>query len=207
MKNIKLFVLFFLLNTVVIAQEQDWILSKDTKDLKTYYRESDNSDIKELNIETSIDAPALFIFELINDVDLYDDWVYRTTEAKLMKTYNDQSLQYYAVVDFPWPCDDREMYIDSEYSISDDKKYIVTTSKAAARKDIEDRKSHVRILELDLSWVLSEDENGTTNITYTLRSDPGGFIPAWMVNLALEAGPTNTMNSLKELVKTYQKNQ
>ncbi len=123
MKNINLFVLFFLLNTVVIAQEQDWILSKDTKDLKTYYRESDNSDIKELKIETSIDAPALFIFELINDVDLYDDWVYRTTEAKLMKTYSDKSLQYYAVVDFPWPCDDREMYIDSEYSISDDKKY------------------------------------------------------------------------------------
>ena len=207
MKNINLIILFLMLNTVLLAQEQEWILSKDTKELTTYYRESEDSDIKELKIETSIDAPALFVFELINDVTLYDDWVFRTTEAKLMKNYNDGSLQYYAVVDFPWPCDDREMYIDSEYTISEDKKYIVTTSKAAARKDIEDRKNHVRIVELDLSWELKEDEQGTTNIIYTLRSDPGGFIPAWMVNLALEAGPTNTINNLKELVKTYQKNQ
>ena len=116
---------------------QEWVLSKDGKDLKTYYRESERSAIKELKIVTTINAPAIEIFNLLNEIDLYDDWVYRTTEAKLVREYNDKSLQYYAVVDFPWPFDDREMYIISHYKISADKKLITTNSKAVPRKDIE----------------------------------------------------------------------
>ena len=68
-----------------IASAQDWILSKDGKDLQTYYRASDKSDIKELKIVTTIAAPAITVFELLNEIDLYDDWVYRTTEARLVE--------------------------------------------------------------------------------------------------------------------------
>ena len=73
---------------------QDWVLSKDGKDLKTYYRETERSAIKELKIVTTINAPAIEVFNLLNEIDLYDDWVYRTTEAKLVREYNEKSLQY-----------------------------------------------------------------------------------------------------------------
>lgn len=186
-----------------ISSAQEWILSKDGKDIQTYYRESDKSDIKELKIVTTIEAPAIIVFELLNEIDLYDDWVYRTTEARLVETYSDESLQYYAVVDFPWPFDDREMYIISDYEISPDKKYITTNSVATPREDIQDREDHVRIIDMELGWILEENDQGITEIVYVLRSDPGGAIPAWMVNIALEAGPTNTINGLRDLVKDH----
>jgi hypothetical protein len=187
----------------VLHAQEDWVLSSDGKDIKTYYRESAESDIKELKIITSIEAPAILVFELLNDIDLYDDWVYRTSEAKLVQYYNKRSLQYYAVVDFPWPFDDREMYIKSSYTISPDQKSISTNSMAVPRKDIESRADHVRITDMVLGWDLEEDEQGVTHVTYVLRSDPGGSIPAWMVNLALEAGPTQTMNNLRDLVYNH----
>ena len=187
----------------VLHAQEDWVLSSDGKDIKTYYRESAESDIKELKIITSIEAPAILVFELLNDIDLYDDWVYRTSEAKLVQYYNKRSLQYYAVVDFPWPFDDREMYIKSSYTISPDQKSIHTNSMAVPRKDIESRADHVRITDMVLGWDLEEDEQGVTHVTYVLRSDPGGSIPAWMVNLALEAGPTQTMNNLRDLVYNH----
>lgn len=189
-----------------ITSAQDWILSKDGKDLQTYYRESDKSDIKELKIVTTIAAPAITVFELLNEIDLYDDWVYRTTEARLVETYSNKSLQYYAVVDFPWPFDDREMYILSDYKISEDKKYIKTNSIAIPREDIKDREDHVRITDMELGWTLKENDEGITEVVYVLRSDPGGAIPAWMVNLALEAGPTNTINGLRALVEDHMNN-
>lgn len=189
-----------------ITSAQDWILSKDGKDLQTYYRESDKSDIKELKIVTTIAAPAITVFELLNEIDLYDDWVYRTTEARLVETYSNKSLQYYAVVDFPWPFDDREMYILSDYKISEDKKYIKTNSIAIPREDIKDREDHVRIIDMELGWTLKENDEGITEVVYVLRSDPGGAIPAWMVNLALEAGPTNTINGLRALVEDHMNN-
>ena len=193
-----------LLCSIICAQ--DWILSKDGKDLQTFYRESDKSAIKELKIVTTIDAPAITVFELLNEIDLYDDWVYRTTEARLVETYSNNSLQYYAVVDFPWPFDDREMYILSDYKISADNKHIKTNSIAIPRKDINDREDHVRIIDMELGWTLKENDQGITEVVYVLRSDPGGVIPAWMVNLALEAGPTNTINGLRELVKEHMNN-
>ena len=189
-----------------ITSAQDWILSKDGKDLQTYYRESDKSDIKELKIVTTIAAPAITVFELLNEIDLYDDWVYRTTEARLVETYSNKSLQYYAVVDFPWPFDDREMYILSDYKISEDKKYIKTNSIAIPREDIKDREDHVRIIDMELGWTLKENDEGITEVVYVLRSDPGGAIPAWMVNIALEAGPTNTINGLRALVEDHMNN-
>ena len=189
-----------------ITSAQDWILSKDGKDLQTYYRASDKSDIKELKIVTTIAAPAITVFELLNEIDLYDDWVYRTTEARLVETYSNKSLQYYAVVDFPWPFDDREMYILSDYKISEDKKYIKTNSIAIPREDLKDREDHVRIIDMELGWTLKENDEGITEVVYVLRSDPGGAIPAWMVNLALEAGPTNTINGLRALVEDHMNN-
>jgi hypothetical protein len=120
-----------------------------------------------------------------------------------VREYNEKSLQYYAVVDFPWPFDDREMYIISHYEISADEKLITTNSKAVPRKDIEEREDHVRITDMELGWTLTENDNKETEIIYIMRSDPGGVIPAWIVNLALEAGPTNTMNGLKDLVKEH----
>lgn len=187
----------------VLHAQEDWVLSSDGNDIKTYYRESAESDIKELKIITSIEAPAILVFELLNDIDLYDDWVYRTSEAKLVQYYNKRSLQYYAVVDFPWPFDDREMYIKSSYTISPDQKSISTNSMAVPRKDIESREDHVRITDMVLGWDLEEDEQGVTHVTYVLRSDPGGSIPAWMVNLALEAGPKQTMTNLRDLVYNH----
>jgi hypothetical protein len=74
---------------------------------------------------------------------------------------------------------------------------------AVPRKDIESREDHVRITDMVLGWDLEEDEQGVTHVTYVLRSDPGGSIPAWMVNLALEAGPTQTMNNLRDLVYNH----
>ena len=196
-------IVFVVISCSVLYAQEDWVLSNDGKDIKTYYRESAESDIKELKIITSVEAPAILVFELLNDIDLYDDWVYRTSEAKLVQYYNKRSLQYYAVVDFPWPFDDREMYIKSSYTISSDQKSISTNSIAVPRKDIESRADHVRITDMVLGWDLEEDEQGVTHITYVLRSDPGGSIPAWMVNLALEAGPTQTMNNLRDLVYNH----
>lgn len=200
-KYISLTIITFLSCSFSFGQE--WVLSKDGKDLQTYYRESERSAIKELKIVTTINAPAIEIFNLLNKIDLYDDWVYRTTEAKLVREYNNKSLQYYAVVDFPWPFDDREMYIISHYKISADEKLITTKSKAVPRKDIEERNNHVRITDMEIGWTMTENDNKETEIVYIMRSDPGGVIPAWMVNLALEAGPTNTMNGLKDLVKEH----
>lgn len=196
-------IVFVVISCSVLYAQEDWVLSNDGKDIKTYYRESAESDIKELKIITSVEAPAILVFELLNDIDLYDDWVYRTSEAKLVQYYNKRSLQYYAVVDFPWPFDDREMYIKSSYTISSDQKSISTNSIAVPRKDIESRADHVRITDMVLGWDLEEDEQGVTHVTYVLRSDPGGSIPAWMVNLALEAGPTQTMNNLRDLVYNH----
>lgn len=42
--------------------------------------------------------------------------------------------------------------------------------------------SHVRVRTISGSWVIEPDPGGGTRATYTVQSDPGGAIPAWLVN-------------------------
>ena len=42
--------------------------------------------------------------------------------------------------------------------------------------------SHVRVRTISGSWVIEPDPGGGSRATYTVASDPGGAIPAWLVN-------------------------
>ena len=57
-----------------------------------------------------------------------------------------------------------------------------------------------RVPLLKSTWTLIPLKEGKVDITYHLRVDPGGIIPAWLVNLTLTIGPYNTMLRLKKEV-------
>jgi hypothetical protein len=42
--------------------------------------------------------------------------------------------------------------------------------------------SHVRVRSIAGAWSIEPDPDGGTRATYTVRSDPGGVVPAWLVN-------------------------
>ena len=54
---------------------------------------------------------------------------------------------------------------------------------------------------LEIKWNLYPQKDGRVKIEYFLKSDPAGSIPTWMVNLALDQGPIETIKNMQRELK------
>ena len=95
------------------AQEAKWELKKDRNDVKVYVREATDSPFKELKMSFDVEASMHAVVALLQDVEAIPDWVYKCTEAYVVKEISQDEEYYYNLVDFPWPMSDRDFVVRS----------------------------------------------------------------------------------------------
>lgn len=179
---------------------QTWELKKDKGGIKVYVRDQANTDIKELKFTTQVEAPLSTIAAVLTDVEGFDDWVYASVLSRTIKKVSDGEVIYYTEVDFPWPFDNRDLVLHTKFW--QDKKTLTIHSTTKTAHWMESEKDGlVRIKKIEIKWAFIPIGNGKVNVEYYLNSDPGGSIPAWMVNLAADQGPLQTMVKFKEMLK------
>ena len=192
--------LAFLFAVVPSLSAQDWELKRDRGGIKVYVRDQPDSNIKELKFTTTVAASLQTIAAVLMHVEGFDDWVYASMESRVIKKVSDEEVYYYTQIDFPWPLDNRDLVLHSKFW--QDKKTLALHSKTSSCQWMEKEKEDlVRIKKADIHWIFTPLGNGKVRLDYTLNSDPGGSIPAWMINLAADQGPLQTMIKFKEMLE------
>jgi hypothetical protein len=74
---------------------------------------------------------------------------------------------------------------------------VVTIDGPVVANYVPEKKDIVRVKNSFGKWVLTPQKNGV-RIEYTLETDPGGSLPAWLVNLFVAKGPHETFVKLKK---------
>lgn len=198
----KLTFTFFLLqiSTLVFTQQNDWILKRDSDDIQVYYRESSDSKIYELRMDYYVETSLSGVVKLLDDVPSYKNWVYKLAETSMIERINKTDFYYYNRMDFPWPLSDRDLVGYSKLWQEPDTKIVRATVTSAhwKKQNIDDL---VRVTMLEISWNLYPKKDGRIKIEYFLKSDPAGNIPAWMVNLAIDQGPIETIKNMQRELK------
>jgi START domain len=193
--------LLVLLPSLLFSQPHDgWKLKRDKGDVKVYMRNVEGSKIKELKFTTNIRASLNTIAYVLTNVEGFDNWVYASVTSETIKKISDTEVYYYTEMDFPWPLSNRDLVLYSKFW-QDPKTlalHSVTTSAHWMKPGLEDI---VRITLADLRWSFTPAGNGNVHVDYYLKSDPGGSIPAWLVNLAADQGPMQTMVKFKDELK------
>jgi len=205
MKNCLIYI-FCLFAVVATAQEAKWELKKDKKDLKIYVREASDSPFKELSMKFTVDASMSAIVALLQDIEAIPDWVYKCEEAHVVKEVSDEEVYYYNLIDFPWPLSDRDFVLHSKLT-QDPVTKIMRSESWVVEDMLPVKDGVVRITSTHLWWEFTPQPDGKIAIDYYLKSDPGGYLPAWIVNLAIDQGPIQTIKRFKkELDKPKYKN-
>lgn len=189
-----------------IEQNKSWELKKNSDGISIYTRNSEGSDFKELKSVMQLKTSLSSIVALLNDWENYPKWVYKCEKSITLKKISDTEVIHYQTVIAPWPADNRDFIVDVK--ISQNPLSNVVIQKAICLSNyIPQIKEYVRITEFKASWILTPIKNGMVNIEYHLLVNPGGSLPAWIVNLAMIDGPFETNLHLKEWVKKekYQK--
>ena len=206
MTKLTLLSTFLMIATLTFGQNADWQLKRNQDDIKVYYRQSADSKVYELKMVYHVEASLSGVVKLLDDVQNYTNWVYKLAETSVVERVNQTDFYYYNRMDFPWPMSDRDLVGYSRLWQEMDTKIVRATVKSAHWKTKE-KSDLVRITLLDIQWNLIPQKDGRVKIEYFLKSDPAGSIPGWMVNLALDQGPIETIKNMrKELKKDKYKN-
>lgn len=176
---------------------QGWQLRKEVDNIKVFVRKTSDSKIKE--VKTTAEAPAGIpeILEVIEAVRNYPDWVYNCQKAYWLKKTDDSAGIYYCKIGFPWPLRDRDYIAQIRLHTHSDSE-MVTMNITGIPKYLPEKDNIIRMPEMVINWHLTPLAGNRTRLEYQLRIDPGGSLPAWMINLAVEEGPLKSMQGLLE---------
>lgn len=198
MKFFTLFLVSFCCTTLSLAQTE-WKLKKEVDNLKVYYRESEHSTINEIKVRYIAEASLSNIVAVLKDVPGFTGWIYSCAEARVLEQKSNKETIYYSRLDFPFPMSDRDF-------IAKSKLWQDATTKEIFIKVIGDtdylpaKKNIVRLPKLVVNWHIKPLTGKRVQIEYHILSDPGGSIPDWLVNLAIDKGPVNSMQAFKEML-------
>lgn len=187
------------------ARMSDWKLSLSKGNINIYTRPNPDSGIKEVRITTEIKSTLTGLMTILGDVQGYTDWVYKCSASKRLKTISEQEFYYYTQTDMPFIIKDRDLVVHSKQW--QDPNGVVHSRSSAVPNFIPAIDNMVRVKYFESNWKITPYDDGTLTIDYTVKTDPGGNIPVWIINLAVTKGPLNTMEKLIENVQQekYQK--
>jgi len=202
-------IIFFVSISSLLSQTPQpiaWKLKKFQNGISIYTQDAENSKFKELKSVTTIKTSLSSIVAVLNDWAAYPEWVYKCEKSSTLKKISDREVIHYQNIVAPWPVDNRDFVVNVKLE-QNAKTKVITIHSASIPDYIPKILNHVRIKEFKASWTLVPLQNGSVEVTYQLLVNPGGDIPAWLVNMAVIDGPFETCSNLKErvLMEKYQK--
>ncbi len=197
-----IFVTFCLITFVsanTFAQD-DWVLKTDKEGIKVYTKGLENSSLKVSKTVCIIDASLNRLTTVLMDINTAADWVYSTKKATLLKQLSPSELYYYSEVAVPWPASNRDFVVHMKVT-QDEKTKTVTVVGESKPTYLPTVKNIVRIQQSYTKWLILPLQNGQVQIEYYLQVDPGGIVPAWLINMFSTKGPFETFKNLRQQVK------
>jgi hypothetical protein len=196
--NIQL-LLFCVFTSHCFAQEEDWTLKKSKDSINVYTKQPLNSDFKSIKATTTFNSPIAAIIKVITDADNHYKWINNCTQSKLLNAIGDTGIIFYEYYHLPWPASDRDIIIQTKIEYNAERTIFTLTSKGtpAYTKELD---GVVRIPEFTGSWKLALQATGKVNGEYIANINPGGFIPAWLVNMFMVNGPYDSFINMKKML-------
>lgn len=198
--QITLSILFLFVSISGWAQESPWKLKKETTNLQVFVREVPNSNINELKLTTTFEADLTTIAAVFKDVKAMPEWIYKCTESEWVKQEGEIDGVIYSKFDFPWPLNDRDLVARGDL-VQDPQTKVLTSTMEALPNLLPLNPGVIRIPSMKIQWTFTPIAPGKVFVEYQLLSDPGGNLPGWIVNTAIDKGPIESMEGLRRLLK------
>jgi hypothetical protein len=206
MRKILLISLILFFVRIDVFGQNPWKLSVEREGIKIYTRVVPGSKVKAIKVECMLNATESQLVALLMDVNSSADWVYHTKSCVLIRQVSPSELYYYSEISVPWPAADRDFVAHLTVTQDPETKVVVINGPAVSGM-VPEKKDVVRINNSTGKWVITPYGIDQLQVVYTLHADPGGSIPAWMVNMFATEGPLQIFRKMKiELQKPVYKN-
>jgi len=179
---------------------QNWKLDKNKDGIKVYLAENPKSKFKSIKVECTLVGTYDRLIAILTDIDHLKDWVYNTKMSYLIKKLSPYDLYYYTETSIPWPMENRDAVVHLRILRDSLQRFMKVTSENENRF-VPEKEGKVRVVRSLINWYVTMPTAKTISIVYTFEADPGGSLPAWLVNSFADKGPYESFKKLAELLK------
>jgi hypothetical protein len=178
-----------------------WTLSSESSGITLYSRLRPSSSLKEFQAVGEIDAPARAVHNVIDDIEAYPSFMPFTAECRLIKRDAGSIITYQRLS--PKICSDRDYTLRIRETSWAGPNGLVYLNRWEPANELgpAEKKGVVRVKLCEGGWLL-EPENATkTRATYTVYTDTGGAIPAFIANRAGQIAIGRLFAAVRKRVK------
>jgi hypothetical protein len=161
----------------------------------------EDSKINSIQSTFTVSASFTELSEVLFDLDNFHLWQYKIIRTELLKSFSAQEFIYRAELETPWPVSNRDLILHVKLTPgATPNSYHFS---AIGKPDfIPPRNGFVRVPLSEAHWYIQVVDKNTIHVKHSILIDPGGSIPAWLMNLSLAEGPYQTFKSLREFLSS-----
>lgn len=192
--------LFSLLVSVSLSAQYQWELAKQKNGITVYTSQKEGSALLATKVTATLTAGFPTVAAVFQDVDQFDQLFAGTKSARLLKRQGETYQIHYLRSEAPWPVADRDGIFTYRFSY-DRQKGAMVINQQTLPTYLPEESGVVRIPECQGTWTFKTLGNGQLEATYIFYADPGGSLPAWVVNIGSVDMPFESMSNLIQQVK------
>jgi len=165
-------------------------------------RRVDGSNLLEFRGRGVVDAPIAALLATFLDVEHATEWMDQCNGSSIVEDAGERHKIVYNRTHAPWPVADRDAVLDNVLSFDERERRVRLefSSVTHPRKGAVD--GVVRMPFLRGHWYLWPEAGGRkTRVEYQVHADPGGLLPAFLVNYASKDLPKKTIAGLRAQLK------
>jgi len=199
-------ILLLLLKITGANAQTNWELKNEKSGIKVYTSTVTDSKFKAIKVDCELKATLSEIVKVLLDIKNGPEWLYHTKSCVLVKQVAPDELYYYSEINIPWPVQNRDFVAHLKVHQNPETK-VVTIDGPAVPGFVPVKNGIVRVQSSKSLWVITPLTKDRIRVVYTLQLDPGGNLPAWLVNLFAAEGPMKSFQGLLLQLKkpAYQK--
>ncbi len=190
-----------LLTIAYVLPAQEWKLIKNKDNIIVHTRKMPGQSIKDLKINTTFNTTMRELVAALEDFSTDQSWVKNTIFSRKIEERSASYFYFHTATDLPFPAKDRDAAMLYTRVQDPDTKVVRIDYTGAADKVPVDA-DYVRVPSLTAYYILTPVSDGQIDVEYYLRTDPGGSIPNWVINMAISVGPTDTMKALRQVLSS-----
>lgn len=192
--------IFFLFLIAEPAAGDKWELSLNHPDVKVYTRPVQGSSFVELRGITLIRTSISAVVALLNDVEFNPRWVPRSGGVTILKQVSPKEAYVRGIILAPWPFYDRDTVV--HFLLKQDPDTLVVTIEMTSMADYYPlQKGYVRVSRMSGFWKITPMADSMVEVIYQIHADPGGVLPAWLVNRFAVRHLFKTLINMRQAVK------
>ncbi len=197
------FIFFIYLIAQLSAKSQDWVLKKNKDGIRVFTRKTTNFKFDELKVECEMEGSLSAMAAVLLDVKNHPQWVYKTVGCQLLKTPAATDVFFYTEIECPWPFENRDVVVHMNLTQNAENK-VMTVIAQSTDGYVTEKNNIVRMKYSRVTWIITPLNNKHLKVDYKVQIDPGGSVPAWLLNIFASKGPFESFTKLKAEIKLPQ---